>query len=205
VGWKAFKEYVGGALWVMPSIAALIALAAGYGLSQIDVPPGSRLDWLAFQGTADDARALLISISSTVVTVIALVLGLTVVVLSGFLATFVYSAGGLFTVGLEAGTRTEVYPRFAVSVAILLLFVSLGMVIYFADHLATESETAASWICSSARHCCRGMAAVARSPAKIKIWMNCIKAISLHPECQRRGLPSLQVRDMLVEVQLVEQ
>jgi uncharacterized membrane protein len=57
-------------------------------------------------------------------------------VLSGFLATFVYSAGGLFTVGLEAGTRTEVYPRFAVSVAILLLFVSLGMVIYFADHLA---------------------------------------------------------------------
>jgi uncharacterized membrane protein len=161
VGRKAFKEYVGGALWVMPSIAALIALAAGYGLSQIDVPPGSRLDWLAFQGTADDARALLISISSTVVTVIALVLGLTVValqlsstqfsprllrnflrdrptqvVLSGFLATFVYSAGGLFTVGLEAGTRTEVYPRFAVSVAILLLFVSLGMVIYFADHLA---------------------------------------------------------------------
>lgn len=161
VGRQAFKEYVGGALWVMPSIAALIALAAGYGLSQIDVPPGSRLDWLAFQGTADDARALLISISSTVVTVIALVLGLTVValqlsstqfsprllrnflrdrptqvVLSGFLATFVYSAGGLFTVGLEAGTRTEVYPRFAVSVAILLLFVSLGMVIYFADHLA---------------------------------------------------------------------
>ena len=95
------------------------------------------------------------------VTVIALVLGLTVValqlsstqfsprllrnflrdrptqvVLSGFLATFVYSAGGLFTVGLEAGARTEVYPRLAVSVAILLLFVSLGMVIYFADHLA---------------------------------------------------------------------
>jgi uncharacterized membrane protein len=104
---------------------------------------------------------LLISISSTVVTVIALVLGLTVValqlsstqfsprllrnflrdrptqvVLSGFLATFVYSAGGLFTVGLEAGARTEVYPRLAVSVAIVLLFMSLGMVIYFADHLA---------------------------------------------------------------------
>jgi uncharacterized membrane protein len=161
VGWKALKEYVGGALWVLPSIAALIALAAGYGISQIDVPPGSRLNWVAFQGTADDARVLLISISSTVVTVIALVLGLTVValqlsstqfsprllrnflrdrptqvVLSGFLATFVYSAGGLFTVGLEAGARTEVYPRLAVSVAIVLLFMSLGMVIYFADHLA---------------------------------------------------------------------
>jgi uncharacterized membrane protein len=94
------------------------------------------------------------------VTVIALVLGLTVValqlsstqfsprllrnflrdratqvVLSAFIATFVYSAAGLFTVGLEAGGRTETYPRLAVSGAIALLFVSLGMVVYFADHL----------------------------------------------------------------------
>jgi len=65
VGWKALKEYVGGALWVMPTIAAVVALVAGYLLSQIDVSPESRLNWLAFQGTADDARALLISISST--------------------------------------------------------------------------------------------------------------------------------------------
>jgi uncharacterized membrane protein len=42
----------------------------------------------------------------------------------------------LFTVGLASGTRTEDYPRLAVSGAILLLFVSLGMVVYFADHLA---------------------------------------------------------------------
>ena len=157
---QALKEYVGGALWVLPSAAALIALFVGYGISQIEVPPGSALNRLAFQGTADDARALLITISSTVVTVIALVLGLTVValqlsstqfsprllrnflrdrptqvVLSGFIATFVYSAAGLFTVGVEAGERTEDYPRIAISGAIVLLFVSLGMVVYFADHL----------------------------------------------------------------------
>jgi uncharacterized membrane protein len=161
VRWFALKEYIGGALWVLPSVAALLALAAGYAVSQIEVPAGSPLNWLAFQGTADDARALLITVSSTVVTVIALVLGLTVValqlsstqfsprllrnflrdratqvVLSTFIATFVYSAAGLFTVGLEAGTRIEVYPRLAVSGAIVLLFLSLGMVVYFADHLA---------------------------------------------------------------------
>ena len=161
VRWFALKEYIGGALWVLPGMAALLALAAGYAVSQIEVAPGSRLNWLAFQGTADDARALLITVSSTVVTVIALVLGLTVValqlsstqfsprllrnflrdratqvVLSTFIATFVYSAAGLFTVGLEAGTRTEIYPRLAVSGAIVLLFLSLGMVVYFADHLA---------------------------------------------------------------------
>jgi uncharacterized membrane protein len=66
---------------VLPSAAGLIALVVGFGVSQIDVPPDSRLSLLAFQGTADDARALLVSISSTVVTVIALVLGLTVVAL----------------------------------------------------------------------------------------------------------------------------
>lgn len=59
----------------------------------------------------------------------------TQIVLSGFIATFVYSAAGLFIVGLEAGVRTEVYPRLAVSGAVVLLFISLGMVVYFADHL----------------------------------------------------------------------
>jgi uncharacterized membrane protein len=36
---------------------------------------------------------------------------------------------------VEAGERTEDYPRLAVSGAIVLLFVSLGLVVYFADHL----------------------------------------------------------------------
>ena len=154
VAWYALKEYVNGALWVLPGVAGLAALAVGFAMSQVTVAPGSQLDRLAFQGTADDARALLITVSSTVVTVIALVLGLTVValqlsstqfsprllrnflrdrgtqvVLSAFIATFVYSAAGLFTVGLEAGARTEDFPRLAVSGSILLLFVSLGMVV----------------------------------------------------------------------------
>jgi uncharacterized membrane protein len=161
VAWYRFKEYVNGALWVLPTAAAVGALAAGYVMSQVRHEPDTIVDLLAFQGTADDARALLITVSSTVVTVIALVLGLTVValqlsstqfsprllrnflrdrgtqlVLSAFIATFVYSAAGLFTVGLEAGTRTEEFPRLAISGSILLLFVSLGFVVYFADHLA---------------------------------------------------------------------
>lgn len=153
-------EYANGALWVLPSLAALVALVTGFTMSQITVAPGSALSRIAFQGTADVARTLLTSITSTVVTVIALVLGLTVValqlsstqfsprllrnflrdratqlVLSVFIATFVYSAAGLFTVGLESGSRTEEFPRLAVSGAILLLFASLGMVVFFADHL----------------------------------------------------------------------
>ena len=74
VAWHR-KEYVNGALWVLPTAAALLALAAGYVMSPGLARPDSLVDRLAFQGTGDDARALLITVSSTVVTVIALVGG----------------------------------------------------------------------------------------------------------------------------------
>jgi uncharacterized membrane protein len=158
---EAIREYATSSLWVLPSVSALVALLVGFAVSHIYVGPGSPLAPLAFQGTADDARTLLSNVTGTVVTVIALVLGLTVValqlsstqfsprllrnflrdrpnqvVLSVFVATFVYSAAGLYTVGLAAGARTEDFPRLAVSGSIVLLFASLAMVVYFADHLA---------------------------------------------------------------------
>jgi uncharacterized membrane protein len=153
----ALSEYVRGSLWVLPTLSVLAALAAGSLLSEISVGPHSPL---AFQGTSDDARTLLIGIAGTMVTVIALLLGLTVValqlsstqysprllrnflrdrpnqiVLSVFVATFAYSAAGLYTVGVSGGSRTGAFPRLAVSGALVLLFVSLGLLVYFADHL----------------------------------------------------------------------
>lgn len=146
---------------MLPAAWALVALVTGAVVSQVTIGPGSVLAPLAFQGTADDARTLLITIASTVVTVMALVLGLTVValqlsstqfsprllrnflrdkptqrVLSVFLSTFTYSTAGLYTVGISSGLRIEDFPRLAITGAILLLFASLAMVIYFADHLA---------------------------------------------------------------------
>ena len=153
----ALWEYVRGSLWVLPTMSVLAALAAGSLLSLVRVGPRSPL---AFQGTSDDARTLLIGIAGTMVTVIALLLGLTVValqlsstqysprllrnflrdrpnqvVLSVFVATFAYSAAGLYTVGVSGGSRTATFPRLAVSGALVLLFVSLGLLVYFADHL----------------------------------------------------------------------
>lgn len=158
---RVVRDYAAGSLWVWPAFWAILALVAGALLSEVSVAPGSFLSMFAFQGTSDDARTLLTTIAGTVVTVIALVLGLTVValqlsstqfsprllrnflrdhatqrVLSVFLSTFTYSTAGLYTVGVSGGNRTEVFPRLAVSGAILLLFVTLAMVVYFADHLA---------------------------------------------------------------------
>jgi uncharacterized membrane protein len=154
----ALSEYLRGSLWVLPSLSVLAALVTGSVLSLVDIGPNSPL---AFQGTADDARNLLIGITGTMVTVIALLLGLTVValqlsstqfsprllrnflrdrpnqlVLSTFVATFAYSAAGLYTVGVSAGTRTTEFPRLAVTGALVLLFASLCMLVFFADHLA---------------------------------------------------------------------
>src|SRR5438132_9568548 len=133
VGRDALREYVRGSLWVLPTLSVLAALAAGAALSSVRVGPRSPL---AFQGTADDARTLLFGITGTVITIIALLLGLTVValqlsstqfsprllrnflrdrpnqvVLSAFVATFAYSAAGLYTVGVSAGARTASFPR----------------------------------------------------------------------------------------------
>jgi len=157
----ATVEYLRGALWAMPTAAVGVALVAGSALSSITIDPDSSLAVLLFQGTADDARNLLISIASTMVTVIALVLGLTVVALqlastqfsprllrnflrdlvnqltlSSFVATFAYSTAGLYTVGISEGQRTTNYPRLAVSGALVLLFVSMIMLVFFVHHLA---------------------------------------------------------------------
>src|SRR6516164_2470152 len=151
------SEYVRGSLWVLPTLSVAAALAAGSLLSVVSVGVHAPL---AFQGTPDDARNLLIGIAGTMVTVIALMLGLTVValqlsstqysprllrnflrdrpnqvVLSVFVATFAYSAAGLYTVGVSGGNRTASFPRLAVSGSIVLLFVSLGLLVFFADHL----------------------------------------------------------------------
>ena len=157
---EALREYAAAALWLLPFVAGIVALLVGLAVSQLEVGPGSILDPIAFHGTAQDARDLLSAITGTVVTVIALVLGLSVValqmastqfsprllrnflrdrrnqlVLSVFIATFAYSAAGLFTVGVSHGTRTEEFPRLAVTGAIVLLFASLAMVVVFCDHL----------------------------------------------------------------------
>jgi len=155
------RDYLRGALWVYPTLAVVAALGVGAGLSAIDIPRDAWVQHLLFQGTADDARTLLIGISGTMMTVIALVLGLTLValqlsstqysprllrhflrdranqyVLSTFVATFVYATAGLYTVGIKRGQRVDDYPRLAVTLAILLLFASLLVLIYFVHHVS---------------------------------------------------------------------
>lgn len=180
---EGLRQFADGSLWLLPSVSGAIALVLGWVMSRFNIGADSLWAVFAFQGTADDARALLIAVTSTVVTVIALVLGLTVValqlastqfsprllrnfirdrpnqlVLSVFSAAFAYSAAGLYTVGVSSGARTETYPRLAVTGALVLLFATLAMVIYFADHLMHSIQ-----IDAIAKRVERGTLLVARS------------------------------------------
>jgi uncharacterized membrane protein len=158
--WDDRREYLSGALWVLPLLFGLGAVAAGIVLSQINIPPGSWLERLLFHGTAEEARRLLLTVATTAAGAIGLVIALTVVavqvaanrysprllrnvlrdrpaqmVLGLFVATFTYNAAGLFTVGAGGGAPDEQYARLAVSVGLGLLFLCIGALIYFVDRM----------------------------------------------------------------------
>ena len=132
------REYLHGAYWVLPALGIVIGLGAGALLSVIPVTPGSMIDKMMFQGTAGDARGVLIVVSATMITTTGIVFSLTVlslqiassqfsvrllrtflrdvpnqVVLAIFVCTFAYSTGGLLTVGERAGGG-EFVPKVAV-------------------------------------------------------------------------------------------
>jgi uncharacterized membrane protein len=162
---ESVRGYLNGALWVVPAVFALLALAVGSLLSMVNFGPASALYPLLFQGSADDARKVLLTIVAASLSVTAVILGLTVValrmassqysprllrtflrdrstqvVLGIFVGTFVYSAAGLYTVGVHAGARTADYPRLAVTVALGLSIACVGALVFFVDHLARSLQ-----------------------------------------------------------------
>jgi hypothetical protein len=160
--WEKQSEQLSGALWVLPLLFVVGALVLGSTLSQIAIQPGSRLEPpLLFRDSEDEARRVLLGVATTVVGVLALVLGLTVValqvasnrysprllrdflrdrsaqvVLGLFVATFSYNAAGLYTVGIPRGASAGQYGRLAVSVGLCLLFLCIGALVFFVDRMA---------------------------------------------------------------------
>jgi uncharacterized membrane protein len=157
---RVLWDYLRGALWVMPSVSIVAFLVAGAALSRVSIGEDSPFWGLAFQGTAEDARQLLIVVSATMITVTGLVFALTIValqiasgqysprllrnfmrdrgtqvVLSVFVGSFAYSTAGLYTVGVRGVDGTFV-PRLAVSGSLALGLASVGVLVYYIHHLA---------------------------------------------------------------------
>jgi uncharacterized membrane protein len=147
-------------LWAKPALAIATALALGALLSSIDIPPDHPLSRFVFRGSASDARQLLATVTSTMITVTSLVFVLTVValqiastqfsprllrsflrdngtqlVLSTFVGTVAYSLAGLHTVGTRVDSGDVFVPRLAVSGALALALISVAMLVYYIQHI----------------------------------------------------------------------
>ena len=158
---RVLWDRLAGALWVLPTLSVVVFLAAGALRHACRSANDSPLRALAFQGTADDAGALLIVVSTTMITVTGLVFALTIValqiasgqysprllrnfmrdrgtqlVLSIFVGAFAYSTAGLYTVGVQGSAKEAFVPRLAVSGSLALALASVGVLIYFIHHLS---------------------------------------------------------------------
>jgi uncharacterized membrane protein len=162
---RVLWDYLGGALWVLPTVSVMFFLIVGALLSRVSVDADSPLWPLAFQGSGEDARGILVVVSATMITVTGLVFALTIValqiasgqysprllrnfmrdrgtqvVLSVFVGAFAYSTAGLHTVGIQRVGGEAFVPRLAVSGSLVLGLASVGVLIYFIHHLARSIQ-----------------------------------------------------------------
>ncbi len=159
------RERLRTTLWVVPTIEVLGALALFALTFEID-RAAYRGDvtlpsWVN-SGSADAARQILTATAAAVITVVGLVFSITIVALTlastqfgprilrnfvrdrgtqitlgTFVATFVYSVLALGSVSNGADTFV---PHLSITVALALLLVDLGVLIYFINHVATSIQ-----------------------------------------------------------------
>ena len=160
---SSFSEAVASRLWPIPAAALVVGVALGVMLPELDravdeqLPP-TVAGWV-FSGGVDAARAVLTTISGSLITATSLTFSLTVVALqlassqasprllrmfaadpvvhwtlATFLGTFAYSLVVLRTVSDDGGAVSV--PRISVTVAVLLTLVSVLVLTLFLGHLA---------------------------------------------------------------------
>lgn len=148
--------------WIVPALAVLACASAAFGLLALDkaqVVP----DWLiesplVYSGDATGARALLGAVASSTVTVAGTVFSITIAALTlaagqmgpRLLRNFTRDRGNQLTLGVFLGTfayallvlrtvRGDQHgftPHVSLSFGVLLALVSVGMLIYFVEHIA---------------------------------------------------------------------
>jgi uncharacterized membrane protein len=160
---RAWWERLMTSLWAMPAVAVTASIALGLVLDGVTVDPDGPFRSLVFGGSAEGARALLSTVAGSLITVTGLVFSLTVValqvaasqftprllrtfladrgnqvVLSTFLATFVYALVVLRSVRSEIDDAPEFVPHLAITVGFGFTFLSVAMLVFFFHHLTQQ-------------------------------------------------------------------
>jgi uncharacterized membrane protein len=154
-------------LWFVPSVAALIGGVLAVAAVQIPTPrPESRLAWVwLLGGGAEGARGVLTAIAGGLITVTGTTFSVTIValqlassqftprllrsfvadrvnqaVLGVFIGTFTYTLLVLRTIHSTGSGAETFVPQVGVTVALVLLLVSIGALIVFVNHTAQSIQ-----------------------------------------------------------------
>jgi len=148
-------------LWLVPAIEVVGAVALYFGTHALDVSAYhgqlTLPSWTRF-GNADSSRQILTTLTGAVITVVALVFSIMIVTLTlastqfgprmlrnfirdrgtqvtlgTFVATFVYATLVLISIG---GAHGNFVPHLSITTAVTLVAVSMGVLIYFINHIA---------------------------------------------------------------------
>lgn len=166
---RAIWEYLHTSFWFVPTLMALAAVGLSIGTLRLDSGPiGSKvaqeISWI-WSGQADGARSVLSTVAESMITVAGTVFSITIaaltlastqfgprllrnftrdignqVVLGTFVATFLYSLLILRTVQGKAEGDSSFVPNLSVTCAVFLAAASIGVLIYFINHLADAMQ-----------------------------------------------------------------
>ena len=152
-------------LWLVPVIEVVAAVLLYFLTHAIDVSAShghiTLPSWVKF-GTADSTRLILTTLAGAVITVVGVVFSIMIVTLTlastqfgprmlrnfirdrgtqvtlgTFVATFVYAILVLISIG---GSGGDFVPHLSATVALGLVAVSMGVLIYFIHHIATSIQ-----------------------------------------------------------------
>ena len=152
-------------LWVVPAVEVLVAIGLYFGTHALDLAAYhghlTLPSWTKF-GTADSARQILTTLAGAVITVVGVVFSIMIVTLTlastqfgprmlrnfirdrgtqltlgTFVATFIYATLVLISIGGSSGSFV---PHLSITVAVSLVAVSMGVLIYFIHHIATSIQ-----------------------------------------------------------------
>ncbi len=163
-GWR--REALRSTLWVIPTalvVLAVVLFFACYAVDRAATDGAVSLPSWASTGGADAARSTLTTIAASLITVVGVVFSVTIVALTlastqfgpRMLRNFIRDFGTQFTLGTFVATvvfailalgsvRTypdpEFVPHVAVTVALALTLVDLGVLIYFIHHVTKSIQ-----------------------------------------------------------------
>ncbi|MEX0662484.1 MAG: DUF2254 domain-containing protein [Balneolaceae bacterium] len=163
---RSVWEDVRTSFWFVPTIMTIGAVILSIITLLADRESGfleSPVSWWVYSGGADGARSVLAAISGSMITVTSVVFSITIVTLtlaSGqfgsrvlrnfmrdtgnqvtlgtFIATFIYSLLILRSVRSEG--ENEFIPYLSVTVGVILVFFSVGVLIYFIHHVSSNIQ-----------------------------------------------------------------